>query len=507
MAQKLIQTQAQKLQQLQRLSAQQMLQVKLLEMPLTELEDSINAELDDNPALESENPDDMLNENVANDDSPADDEYDNSSDEDAYEAESEKEERKDELDQALESIGKDDQMPDYNTDRYNNQDSADYEEMVYGDTTSFYDKLKEQMDMQPLSDKEKEVMEYLIGSLDDDGLLRKDLDSICDELAIYHNIDVTEKDIEHVLHILQTFDPAGVGGRSLQECLLLQVKRLPRGVLRKTMEEVFTDYFDEFTKKHWDKIKTGLELNDTQVETLQAEIRKLNPKPGASMGETEGRNMQQITPDFIIDTNDDGTITFSLNRGNIPQLTVSPSFTDMIDTYRKHKDKMSRSDKEALLYAKEKVDKAQGFIEAIKQRRHTLIVTMKAIIDIQRQFFLDGDEADLKPMILKDVADRTGLDISTISRVSNVKYAQTKWGTFPLKFFFTDSYTTEDGEEMSTRKIKIALHDIIEKEDKKKPLSDDALAKLLKEKGFPIARRTVAKYREQLGIPVARLRK
>ena len=507
MAQKLIQTQAQKLQQLQRLSAQQMLQVKLLEMPLTELEDSINAELDDNPALESENPDDMLNENAATDDSPADDEYDNSSDEDAYEAESEKEERKDELDQALESIGKDDQMPDYNTDRYNNQDSADYEEMVYGDTTSFYDKLKEQMDMQPLSDKEKEVMEYLIGSLDDDGLLRKDLDSICDELAIYHNIDVTEKDIEHVLHILQTFDPAGVGGRSLQECLLLQVKRLPRGVLRKTMEEVFTDYFDEFTKKHWDKIKVGLELNDTQVETLQEEIRKLNPKPGASMGETEGRNMQQITPDFIIDTNDDGTITFSLNRGNIPQLTVSPSFTDMIDTYRKHKDKMSRSDKEALLYAKEKVDKAQGFIEAIKQRRHTLIVTMKAIIDIQRQFFLDGDEADLKPMILKDVADRTGLDISTISRVSNVKYAQTKWGTFPLKFFFTDSYTTEDGEEMSTRKIKIALHDIIEKEDKKKPLSDDALAKLLKEKGFPIARRTVAKYREQLGIPVARLRK
>ena len=507
MAQKLIQTQAQKLQQLQRLSAQQMLQVKLLEMPLTELEDSINAELDDNPALESENPDDMLNEDVANDDLPADDEYDNSNDEDAYEAESEKEERKDELDQALESIGKDDQMPDYNTDRYNNQDSADYEEMVYGDTTSFYDKLKEQMDMQPLSDKEKEVMEYLIGSLDDDGLLRKDLDSICDELAIYHNIDVTEKDIEHVLHILQTFDPAGVGGRSLQECLLLQVKRLPRGVLRKTMEEVFTDYFEEFTKKHWDKIKTGLELNDTQVETLQEEIRKLNPKPGASMGETEGRNMQQITPDFIIDTNDDGTITFSLNRGNIPQLTVSPSFTDMIDTYRKHKDKMSRSDKEALLYAKEKVDKAQGFIEAIKQRRHTLIVTMKAIIDIQRQFFLDGDEADLKPMILKDVADRTGLDISTISRVSNVKYAQTKWGTFPLKFFFTDSYTTEDGEEMSTRKIKIALHDIIEKEDKKKPLSDDALAKLLKEKGFPIARRTVAKYREQLGIPVARLRK
>ncbi len=513
MAQRLIQTQAQKLQQLQRLTAQQMLQVKLLEMPLTELEESVNAELDDNPALESENPDDMLNESydgdtpMDNDSAENSNDGDDANDEDAYEAQSEQEERKDELDQALESIGQDDQMPDYNTDSYSNQDSADYEEMVYGDTTSFYDKLKEQMDMQVLTDKEKQVMEYLIGSLDDDGLLRKDLDSISDELAIYHNLDVDEKDVEHVLHILQTFDPAGVGARSLQECLLLQVKRMPRGVLRKTLEEIFTDYFEEFTKKHWDKIKTGLELNDTQLETVQEEIRKLNPKPGASMGETEGRNMQQITPDFIVDTNDDGTITFTLNRGNIPQLTVSPSFTDMIDTYKKNKANMSRSDKEALLYAKEKVDKAQGFIEAIKQRRHTLIVTMKAIIDIQRQFFLDGDEADLKPMILKDVADRTGLDISTISRVSNVKYAQTKWGTFPLKFFFTDGYTTESGEEMSTRKIKIALQELIDHEDKKKPLSDDAIAKVMKEKGFPIARRTVAKYREQLGIPVARLRK
>ena len=509
MTQKLIQTQEQKLQQLQRLSAQQMLQVKMLEMPLNELEDNINAELDDNPALETENPDDALM-GEGNEDRSALDDSDNSNDDefgdDAYEAQSEKEERKDELDQALESIGKDDQMPDYNTDRYNTQ-NADYEEMVYGDTTSFYDKLKEQMDMQILTDKEKQIMEYLIGSLDEDGLLRKDLDSICDELIIYHNIDVSEKEIEHVLHKLQSFDPAGVGGRSLQECLLLQVKRLPKGVLRKTMEEVFEDYFDEFTKKHWDKIKSGLELNETQLETLKDEIRKLNPKPGASLGETDGRNMQQINPDFIVDTADDGTITFTLNRGNMPELTVSPSFTDMIETYKKHKDQMSRKDKEALLYAKAKVDQAQGFIEAIKQRRHTLIITMKAIIDIQRQFFLDGDEADLKPMILKDVAERTKLDISTISRVRIEKYVQTKWGIFPLKFFFTDSYTTEDGEELSTRKIKIALQHLIENEDKKKPLSDDAISKVMKEKGFPIARRTVAKYREQLGIPVARLRK
>lgn len=275
MAQKLIQTQEQKLQQLQKLSAQQMLQVKLLEMPLTELEDSINAELDDNPALESENPDDMLaNDTNENDYLPEDNDSHNNDEEDDYEAQTEKEEREDALDSALENIGRDDLMPDYNSDRNNKQD-ADYEEMVYGDTISFYDKLKEQMDMQMLDDTEKQIMEYLIGSLDDDGLLRKDLDSICDELAIYQNIDVSEQKLEKILHILQTFDPAGIGARNLQECLLLQVKRMPKGVLRKSMEEVFTDYYDEFTKKHWDKIKTGLELNDTQLATLQEEIRKL----------------------------------------------------------------------------------------------------------------------------------------------------------------------------------------------------------------------------------------
>lgn len=506
MAQEIIQTQQQKLQQLQRLSAQQLLQVKLLQMPLTELEDNINAELDDNPALESENPDDMLQDNSQEDYSPVEDEQDEKGEEDAYDHQSEKEEREDALDKALENIGRDDQMPDYNAER-SNKESAEYEEMVFGDTVSFYDKLREQMDMQILSDKEKEVMEYLIGSLDDDGLLRKDLDSICDELAIYQNIDVSEKEIEQVLHILQSFDPAGIGARNLQECLLLQVGRMSKGRLRAAMRELLEDYFDEFMKKHWDKIKVGMDLNDTQLSTLQEEIHKLNPKPGASLGETEGRNIQQITPDFIIDTADDGTVTFTLNRGHIPELTVSPSFVNLLDTYKKNKGNMSRKDKEALLYAKEKVDKAQGFIEAVKQRRHTLYVTMKAIIDIQKLFFQDGDESDLKPMILKDVADRTGLDISTVSRVSNIKYAQTKWGMLPLKYFFTDGYVTEDGEEMSTRKIKLALQDVIDHEDKKKPLSDDAIAKLMKEKGYPIARRTVAKYREQLGIPVARLRR
>ena len=505
MAQKLVQTQEQKLAQVMRLSQQQMLQVHLLEMPLTELEENINTELDDNPALEIEDNEMGLTDG---EDNFADGDDDSSD----FDLQTEKEERRDALDAALESIGGDDAMP--QTIFSNNKDNADYEEIVYGDTTSFYDRLKEQMDMMPLNSEQHEVMEYLIGSLDDDGLLRKDLDTISDELAIYHNIDVTADEINDILKMLQSMDPAGIGARSLQECLLLQVERMreddktSRNIrLLDAMKTVFNDYFDEFTKKHWDKIQTQMVLNDTQIDTLRKEIRKLNPKPGAALGETEGINIQQITPDFIVDTADDGSVSFTLNQGNLPELKVSPTFSDMVDTYRNNKEGMNRQTKEALLYAKGKVDKAQGFIEAIKQRRHTLTVTMKAIINWQRKFFQDGDESDLKPMILKDIADKTGLDISTISRVSNVKYAQTRWGTFPLRFFFTDSYTTDDGEEMSTRKIKLALKEVIDKEDKKKPLSDDALAKIMKEKGYPIARRTIAKYREQMNLPVARLRR
>ncbi len=502
MVQKLIQTQTQKLQQLQRLSAQQMLQVKLLEMPLTELEENIDAELDDNPALEKIEEEENFNEEAV---TLSGDSDDMNNDED-FEMQNEREEREEALDSALESIGRDDEMPDYDNGHYNKQ-NADYEEIVYGDTTSFYDKLKEQMDMLELTDQDHDIMEYLIGSLDSDGILRKDLDSICDELAIYHNIDVDSAHIENILKRLQQFDPAGIGGRNLQECLLLQIQRLPQGKLADAMRTVIQEYFDDFTKKHWDKIKSGMQLSDTQVETLQDEIRKLNPKPGSSLGETEGRNIQQITPDFIVETNDDGSISFSLNNDSLPQLTISPSFSEMMDSLKNNKEGLNRQEKEALLYVKEKVDKAKGYIDAIRQRQHTLTITIKAIIEWQRKFFQDGDEADLRPMILKDIADKTNLDISTISRVSNVKYVQTKWGIYPLKFFFTDSYTTEDGEELSTRKIKIALKEIIENEDHQKPKSDETLASDMKEKGYPIARRTITKYREQLGIPVARLRR
>lgn len=511
MAQKLIQTQEQKLQQVQRLSAQQMLQVRMLEMPLTELEENINAELDDNPALEASSPDDALA--AEHDDMPdapasADDDAAEQTYDEQFAADEEQQERSSALNDALEGIGRDDEMPvaSYRTD--SSDSSADYEEMVYGDTVSFYDKLKEQMGETELTRKQEEIMEYVIGSLDDDGLLRKDSESIADELAIYHDIDTTPEEVDKVIGILQTFDPAGIGAHSLQECLLLQISRRPEtDTMKPMMERVIAEMFDEFTKKHWDKIAQTLGIATDTAARLQAEIRKLNPKPGASLGETEGRNMQQITPDFIVDTDDNGNISFALNTGNMPVLSVSPSFADMVQAYKANRQSMSRRDKEALLYAKEKVERAQNYIEAIRQRRHTLTITMQAIIDWQRKFFQDGDEADLKPMILKNIADRTGLDISTISRVSNVKYAQTNWGTFPLRFFFSDGYNTGQGEELSTRKIKLALKDIIAHEDKQKPMSDDALTKAMAKLGYPIARRTIAKYREQLGLPVARLRR
>ena len=510
MSQKLIQTQEQKLQQVQRLSQQQMLQVHLLEMPLTELEQNVNAELDDNPALETSSPDDVFDGgHVEGSDTTAsygDDTH--TDDTDNFDAQNEREERDSALNAALERIGGgDDDMPTAGYTGASGTDSADYEEMVYGDTTSFYDKLKEQMGETELSDKDQQIMEYVIGSLDSDGLLRKDSESISDELAIYHGVDCTVDDINRVIRILQTFDPAGIGAHTLQECLLLQIKRRPNDRLKPLMQKVITDCFDEFTKKHFDKIRTALGVDADTAEQVQAELRRLNPKPGSSLGETEGRNVQQITPDFIVDTDDNGNVTFTLNGGNIPELKVSPSFAEMMETYKNNKASMSRRDKEALLYAKEKVERARGYIEAIKVRRRTLTITMQAIIDWQRKFFQDGDEADLKPMILKNIADRTGLDISTISRVSNIKYAQTNWGTFPLRFFFSDGYTTGEGEELSTRKIKLALKDLIQGEDKAKPMSDDALTKALAKQGYPIARRTVAKYREQLGLPVARLRK
>jgi RNA polymerase sigma-54 factor len=481
----------------QAITQQQLLHAQLVEMPLPQLLERIDTEMNDNPALETAAEKLDFPENLDNPDSS---DYDTPDD---YDSQREREDRLSALDEALQGIGRDDEdLPVFHG---GSNVGEEREEMVYGEATSFYDQLREQLSFCELTEREHDIMEYLIGSLDDDGLLRKSLSQIGDELAIYHNIDATEKEIESVLHQLQEFDPAGIGARSLQECLLLQIDRRDDSRLKTLMQRVINDFFDEFTKKHWNKIRSALRLSDVQAKALFQELRHLNPKPGASLGETVGRSIQQITPDFIIDTQDDGIITFTLNNAEVPDLQVSQSFADSMKEYQQNSQNLSRQTKEALLYIKKKVEAAQNFIEAIHMRRRTLTLTMQAIIQLQRQFFLDGDEASLRPMILRDVAEKTGLDISTISRVSNSKYAQTRWGTFPLRHFFSDSYATGDGEA-STRQIKAVLRDIIDAEDKHKPLSDEALTAALADKGFPIARRTVAKYREQLGIPVARLR-
>jgi RNA polymerase sigma-54 factor len=499
------QTQIQELKQEQKLqqtiSAQQLLQAQLVELPITQLLERIETEMHDNPALETATDEPEFSDYA--------DSADSTESTEDFDTQREREERSDALDAALENLGRDDEdLPVYHGGQSANEERED---MVYGDSLSFYDQLTEQMNEMELTEQERDIMEYLIGSLDDDGLLRKDMESLSEELAIYYNVDVTPKQIESVLYKLQEFDPAGIGARNLQECLLLQIERKKQqngtSDMLRLMKEVITYHFDEFTKKHWDRIRASMGISEAQAEQLQHELRRLNPKPGASMGETVGRSMQQITPDFIVDTQDDGTVTFSLNSGEIPQLQVSQSFADLLKDYQQNKEGISRQMKEALLYTKQKVDAAQGFIEAVKSRRRTLTLTMKAIIQLQHRFFEDGDEASLRPMILKDVAVKTGLDLSTISRVSNSKYVLTRWGMFPLKYFFSDGFVTESGEELSTREIKSILRDLIDGENKRKPLSDDALSELLKEKGYPVARRTVAKYRDQMGIPVARLRK
>ncbi len=483
-----VQTQAQ--QQVQTLSPQQILAVKLLELPTMELEERIHAELLDNPALEEgkEAPDNDT-ENDYNVDENGDPNPESSED------------------LSLGDYRTEDDIPDYKLQENNRSKGEIAEEIPFSDTTSFYEILKEQLSMQDLDAHQKELAEYIIGSLDDDGLLRKSNDTLIDELAIYHGISTTPEELEHIINIIQDFDPAGIGARSLQECLLLQIKRKENSLLKQIEYDIIDKYCDDFTRKNKEKIIQRLGISEEQYDAAVAELVKLNPRPGSSLGEAIGKNFQQIIPDFIVETEDDGTILLSLNNHNIPELRLSREFTEMLDEHTRNKNNQSKESKDAMLFLKQKVDAAQGFINAVKQRQQTLMSTMQAIIDLQRPFFQEGDESLLKPMILKDVAERAKLDISTVSRVSNSKYVQTNFGIYALKFFFSDGYTTEDGEELSIREIKRILKELVNGEDKNKPYTDDELADCLKEKGYPIARRTVAKYRQQLNIPVARLRR
>lgn len=489
------QSQVQTQQQVQTLSPQQILAVKLLELPTVELEDRVHTELLENPALEEGR------EEPAEDTESAETE-DHDGDADGGDMEY----------NALDDYRDADDIPDYKLQDHNRSHEERAEEIPFSEATSFYENLKAQLGELLLNGRQRELAEYILGSLDDDGLLRKSLRDISDELAIYAGIEATDAELEEAIRTIQSLDPPGIGARSLQECLLLQIDRKRRqgeeeaGALD-IQQTIIRDYYYDFTRKRWDRIRQRLDIGDDEFQQAMRSLTKLNPRPGASMGETLGKNLQHIVPDFIVSTDEQGNISFTLNSRNVPELRLNRDYIDMLSEQGRKSGRQTREQKDAMTFLKQKLDSAQSFIDAVRQRQHTLTVTMQAIIDLQKPFFLEGDESLLNPMILKDVAQRTGLDISTISRVSNSKYVQTDFGIFALKFFFSDGYTTQDGEELSVRKIKSTLQELIDGEDRQNPLTDDEIEKLLKQKGFPIARRTIAKYRQQLGIPVARLRR
>ena len=466
----------------QRLSPQQIQLMKLLQVPTMELDQRIKQEIEENPALE-EGSDEL------------EDEFDNQDDTDENDTD-------DEFDL---SDYIDDDIADYKTN-VNNQSKDDEERVIpLSGEQSFQEKLSEQLHLLDLNETEFIIADILIGNLDESGYLNRDLEALVDDLAFSMNVITSEQEVKSVLELIQTFDPAGVGARSLQECLLLQINRKQDGdISRFTAKKILEDFFEEFTKKHYDKIALKLEIEDTDLKDAIDEILRLNPKPGGSLRES-AKNQLQITPDFVINETD-GSLELSLNSRNAPSLKVSRDYESMLRSYSEGA-KTTKSDKEAVSFVRQKLDGAKWFIDAIKQRQQTLLLTMNAIMNYQFAYFLSGDEAKLRPMILKDIADIVNLDISTISRVSNSKYVQTNFGIYPLKYFFSESLSTDSGEEVSTREVKKILSEAINSESKKIPLTDEKLMDLLNEKGYNIARRTVAKYREQLNFPVARMRK
>ena len=453
-----VQTQAQ--QQIQTLSPQQILVVKLLELPTVELEERIHSEILDNPALEEgkempENEDDNT-EYVENEDGNTDSNEDFS----------------------LGDYSNEDDIPDYKLQEHNRSKEGVAEEIPFSDAVSFYEILKDQLQMQELTPEQRDIAEYLIGSLDDDGLLRKNMESIMDELAIYRGIYTTEEELNKILEIIQDFDPAGIGARSLQECLLLQIQRKADSPLKQIELDIIGKCCDEFTRKNKERIIQKLGITEEQYNEAVSDLTKLNPRPGSSLGEAMGKNMQQIIPDFIVETYEDDTITLSLNNRNVPELRLSRQFTELLDEHTRNKDNQSKASKDALMFLKQKVDATLSFINAVKQRQHTVLTPPSSHYRYSAPLLFFGrDESLLRPMILKDVAERSGLDISTISRVSNSKYVQTNYGIYSLKFFFSDGYTTEDGEELSVREIKRILKECVDTEDKEKPYTDDELAK------------------------------
>ncbi len=489
------QTQRQEL----KLSPQQIQLMKLLQLPLIELEQRIKEEMEINPALEDSR------ENDYDDNEPTVDDTDNGENDDYND---------DEVD-----FNKDDEfdindyLPEEDLDDYSyklqahnySSDDDPYEAPIVNEET-FQDYLNQQLAYHDLTDKQLQIGEYIIGNLDDNGYLSRSIPNIVDDMLFTMNVSTTEEEVAQVLAIVQQLDPPGIAARDLQECLFIQLKRLQEESPYDNYGlplTIIKDCFEEFTKKHYDRIAKKLEVSNRELKPALDAILKLNPKP-ADASSTGTKNIHYITPDFFIFVRD-GKIELSLDGRNAPELHISKQYLKMLEEFSGDKD--NRSKQEAVQFVKQKIDSAKWFIDAINQRQNTLYITMKAIANIQEEYFLTGDETKLKPMILKDVAEKVGLDISTISRVANSKYVQTPYGTFLLKFFFSEGITNEEGEEVSTREIKKILKDAVENEDKANPMTDEQLMLVLKEKGYPIARRTVAKYREQLGIPVGRMRK
>ena len=488
-------TQTQKM--LQKLSPQQILLMKLLQIPTMELSSRIKEEIEENPALEeSETFDDF--ESDTDIDSDIDTDSDSSIDSDDYDPLSD-------FDDYMQDDDDDDAAYKLRTNNYS-RDDEHYEAPISSEE-SFQDVLIQQLGYRKLDDKKYKIGLYIIGNIDDSGYLSRPITGIMDDLLFTQNLDVTEEEVMEVLHVIQEFDPAGVGATNLQECLLIQLRRLEEDSEDDDVDYtlpiiVIEQYFNEFIKKHYDKIVKKSGISERQFRAAMNVILKLNPKPGGAVENSHRSNY--VVPDFSI-YNNCGKLELTLNSRNAPDLHVNKDYVNMLADFSK--EKKSKSNREAVNFVKNKIESAKWFIEAIKQRQTTLYVTMDAIMNYQKDYFLTGDETKLKPMILKDISEKVGLDISTISRVANSKYVQTAYGTFPLKSFFSESLTNDEGEEVSTREIKKILMDCIEQEDKSKPLTDDVLTQILKEKGYNIARRTIAKYREQLGIPVARLRK
>lgn len=474
---------------LQKLSPQQIQLMKMLQLPTLALEARIKEEIEVNPALEEGKVEEQ---------------------EESYD-DQQQEEYQDELNDSEKEFDFSDYMDDDETPGYkyevNNRSRDDEDKRLpIGTISTFHERLQEQLQLRNLDEKELIICEHLIGSLDDSGYLRRDIPSIVDDLAFTQGIITDEREVEKLLiNEVQSMDPSGIGARDLRECLLIQIRRKPASVTTKTAEAILEDFYDEFVKKHYDKIVHRLEIEEEDLKDAINEIIHLNPKPGNSMNETS-RPVEQVIPDFTL-VQEGNNLIVMLNGRNAPELKISKKYSEMLEDFANIKGKPSRAQRDAMMFVKQKLDSARWFIDAIKQRQNTLISTMQAIVDYQYDYFATGDETKLKPMILKDIADIIGMDISTVSRVSNSKYIQTPYGTYPVKYFFSESLSTESGEEVSTREVKKILQDLIGSEDKRRPWTDENLAKELKTKGYNIARRTVAKYREQLDIPVARLRK